>query len=103
MSRALGFDMQSMSSANTVEEMNQIVSLTDVLQMNFETIKLKGRFEKVLGEPYRPFYIMMYGLPFNGKSSAALLLADDLMKYHKMKALYVMNEERLDCKKKLHV
>lgn len=72
---------------------DEIVSLTDVVKMNFETIKLKGRFAPVLGEPYSPFYIMIYGLPYNGKSSTALLLADDLMKYHKLKALYVMNEE----------
>ncbi len=72
---------------------SQIVSLTDIVSMNFETIKLKGRFSKLLGEPYRPFYIMAYGLPYNGKSSVALLLADDLMKYHKLKVLYVMNEE----------
>ncbi len=71
---------------------DDIVSLSEVVKMNFETIKMKGRFAKLLGDLYNPFYILIYGLPYNGKSSVSLLFADDIMK-EGLKALYVMNEE----------
>ena len=60
--------------------------------MKFNTIKLNGKFGKLLGEPYSPFYLMIYGSRFNGKSSVAMLLADVLAKKGQ-KVLYISNEE----------
>jgi len=60
--------------------------------MKFNTIKLNGKFGKLLGEPYSPFYLMIYGARFNGKSSVAMLFADSLAK-RGFNVLYVSNEE----------
>lgn len=60
--------------------------------MNFSTLKLRGKFATLLGEPYIPFYLMIYGKRFHGKSSVALLFADTLVKSG-LKVLYVSNEE----------
>lgn len=61
--------------------------------MNFKTISIRGKFGKLLGKLYIPFYIMFYGSRFHGKSTAALLFADELVKQHGFKVLYVANEE----------
>ncbi len=60
--------------------------------MKFSTLSLPGKFGKLLGKPYNPFYLMIYGQRFNGKSSVALLLADLLVKCG-LKVLYISNEE----------
>ncbi len=60
--------------------------------MKFSTLSLTGKFSKLLGKPYNPFYLMIYGQRFNGKSSVALLFADLLVKCG-LKVLYVSNEE----------
>ena len=60
--------------------------------MKFSTLSIGGKFGKLLGKPYRPFYLMIYGARFNGKSSVAMLLADTLAKKNFM-VLYVSNEE----------
>ncbi|WP_430933984.1 hypothetical protein [Saccharicrinis sp. 156] len=61
--------------------------------MNFKTISIRGKFGKLLGKLYVPFYIMIYGSRFHGKSTVALMLADELVKQHRFKVLYVANEE----------
>ncbi len=60
--------------------------------MKFSTLSIGGKFGKLLGKPYKPFYLMIYGSRFNGKSSVAMLLADELVR-NGMKCLYVSNEE----------
>ena len=60
--------------------------------MKFSTFAIGGKFGKLLGKPYKPFYLMIYGNRFNGKSSVAMLLADELVKGG-LNALYVSNEE----------
>lgn len=72
---------------------NQIILATDLAKMKFKTISLRGKFGKLLGKLYDPFYIMFYGPRFHGKSSAALLFANDLVRQHNYKVLYVANEE----------
>ena len=72
---------------------DQIVLANDLAKMNFKTISLRGKFGKLLGKLYIPFYIMIYGSRFHGKSTAALLFADELVKQHGYKVLYVANEE----------
>jgi len=72
---------------------DQIVLANDLAKMNFKTITIKGKFGKLLGKLYVPFYIMIYGSRFHGKSTVALMFADELVKQHGHKVLYVANEE----------
>ncbi len=65
----------------------------DLAKMKFDTFSLTGKFGKLLGRPYNPFFIMIYGSRFNGKSTVALLLANELVKQRNLKVLYVANEE----------
>ena len=60
--------------------------------MKFKTLSIGGKFGKLLGRPYIPFYQMIYGARFHGKSSVAMLLADVLTKAG-LNVLYVSNEE----------
>jgi len=79
-------------SRNEIVNPNQVVSANELAKMKFSTLTLRGKFAKLLGKPYIPFYLMIYGNRFHGKSSVALLLADLLMKCG-LKVLYVSNEE----------
>jgi len=69
-----------------------VVSTDQLAKMKFSTLNLGGKFGKLLGQPYKPFYLMIYGQRFHGKSSVAMLLADVLAAKN-MKVLYVSNEE----------
>jgi predicted ATP-dependent serine protease len=71
---------------------NQVVSANQLAKMQFSTLSISGKFGKLLGKPYQPFYLMIYGARFNGKSSVAMLLADELAK-KSFNVLYVSNEE----------
>jgi KaiC/GvpD/RAD55 family RecA-like ATPase len=71
---------------------HQVVSADQLAKMKFSTLSIGGKFGRLLGKPYKPFYLMIYGNRFNGKSSVAMLLADELVKGG-LKALYVSNEE----------
>jgi predicted ATP-dependent serine protease len=70
----------------------QVISAGQLAKMKFSTLSIGGRFGKLLGKPYKPFYLMIYGSRFNGKSSVAMLLADELVKGG-LKVLYISNEE----------
>lgn len=72
---------------------DQVVLANELAKMNFQTFSIRGKFGKLLGKLYIPFYIMIYGSRFHGKSTAALLLADELVKQRGYKVLYVANEE----------
>ncbi len=80
-----------MTKTATVDP-NQVVSANELAKMKFSTLTLRGKFAKLLGKPYIPFYLMIYGQRFHGKSSVAMLLADLLVKCG-LKVLYVSNEE----------
>jgi predicted ATP-dependent serine protease len=80
------------STKNDVVYPHQVVSADQLAKMKFSTLSIGGKFGRLLGKPYKPFYLMIYGNRFNGKSSVAMLLADELVKGG-LKALYVSNEE----------
>jgi predicted ATP-dependent serine protease len=71
---------------------NQVVLAGELAKMKFSTLSIGGKFGELLGNPYKPFYLMVYGNRFHGKSSVAMLLADTLVK-RGLKVLYVSNEE----------
>jgi len=60
--------------------------------MKFSTLDIGGKFGKLLGKPYNPFYLMIYGERFNGKSSVAMLFAN-VLAGKGLKVLYISNEE----------
>ena len=47
----------------------QILSSQDLLRMDFETIGLKGKFRKLIGDPSVGFTAMVFGQPKSGKST----------------------------------
>lgn len=81
------------TARTTVIASNQVVLANDLAKMNFKTISIRGKFGKLLGKLYIPFYIMIYGSRFHGKSTVALMFADELVKQHGYRVLYVANEE----------
>ena len=80
------------STERTAVNSNQVVSASELAKMKFRTLTIDGLFGTLLGRPYIPFYLMIYGARFNGKSSVAMLLANVLAKKD-WKVLYVSNEE----------
>ena len=68
------------------------MSADQLAKMKFSTLSIGGKFGKLLGKPYKPFYLMIYGRRFHGKSSVAMLLANVLAAKN-LKVLYVSNEE----------
>jgi len=78
-------------SMNNFRDSN-VVSTSQLAKANFDTVKIGGKFGKLLGSPYNPFYLMIYGDRFNGKSSVAMLLANTLAK-KKNRVLYISDEE----------
>ncbi len=79
-------------TCKTTKENSQVVTTGELAKMKFDTYKIGGKFGQLLGEPYIPFSLMIYGNKYNGKSSIAMLLANEFAK-KKLKALYVSNEE----------
>lgn len=89
--KAVATKVVSRSKKNTCT--NKVVTATKLMKMKFQTISIRGRFGNLLGKLYQPFYIMIYGSRYHGKSSVALLFAHELVKQLRYKVLYVANEE----------
>lgn len=70
----------------------QILSSQDLLRMDFETIGLKGKFRKLIGDPSVGFTAMVFGQPKSGKSTLMLEFAQELAMNHG-KVLYAAIEE----------
>jgi predicted ATP-dependent serine protease len=79
-------------SRTTSVNSNQVVSANELAKMKFSTLSIGGKFGKLLGRPYKPFYLMIYGKRFHGKSSVAMLLAN-VLAGRGLNVLYVSNEE----------
>jgi hypothetical protein len=79
--RSGGKEFHRVSVANShVVSPGQVVSADQLAKMKFSTLSIGGRFGQLLGKPYKPFYLMIYGNRFKGKSSVAMLLTDELVK-----------------------
>ena len=79
-------------SRTTSVNSNQVVSASELAKMKFSTLSIGGKFGKLLGRPYKPFYLMIYGERFNGKSSVAMLFAN-VLAGKGLNVLYISNEE----------
>ncbi len=80
----------SMTPAAPVAE---TVSARDLAKMRFKTIGYNGRFKDVVGDPAVGFHMMVYGPPFNGKSSFVIELCKDLAALGKGRIAYLALEE----------
>jgi hypothetical protein len=69
------------------------VSARDLAKMQFQTIGYNGRFKDVIGDPAMGFHMMVYGKPFQGKSSFVIELCKDLAALNKGRIAYLALEE----------
>jgi hypothetical protein len=73
-------------------QLPEVISSTDLLKMEFETIGLEGKWKDLIGDPSVGFSMMVYGQPKSGKSTLMLEFAQYLAEHHG-KTLYVAIEE----------
>ena len=69
-----------------------IVSSKELLDMDFKTIGLQGKYRELIGDPAVGFTAMVYGLPKSGKSTLCLGFAKYLAQHHG-KVLFCAIEE----------
>jgi len=74
-------------------EIPEVIRSTDLAEMNFETIGLKGKYRELIGDPSVGFSAMIYGLPKSGKSTLCIDFAKHLAEHHG-KVLYCAIEEK---------
>jgi hypothetical protein len=73
----------------------ELICSTALLGMQFDTLNLRAKWKKLIGEPTKNFKIMIYGKPGGGKSTFSLEFAEHLSKELCLKVLYVAGEERI--------
>ena len=71
----------------------EIASAKDIRNMKFKSITLPSKYRQLLGKVPSNFRLLLWGAPGHGKSSLALIIANDIGKY--VKTLYVSAEESL--------
>lgn len=69
----------------------KIMSARDLVKQEFKTIGLQGRYRELIGDPEPGFSAMIYGKPFQGKSTLAIDFAKELTPLGKV--LYAAVEE----------
>lgn len=79
------------------------VSAKDLARMKFKTIGYEGKFKNVIGDPAIGFHMMVYGKPYQGKSSLVIELCKELAALNKGRIAYLALEEgiSLSMQKKL--
>ena len=87
----LGSSVSSVKSNNN-KSLSGVVTSEALMQMDFETIGLQGRFRELIGDPAVGFTAMVFGQPKGGKSTLMLEFAHYLASNHG-NALYVAFEE----------
>lgn len=71
---------------------SSVISSTSLPEMQFETIRLNGKYRELIGDPSVGFTAMVFGLPKSGKSTLCIDFARHLAEHHG-KVLYVAIEE----------
>ncbi|GAA4456994.1 hypothetical protein [Rurimicrobium arvi] len=79
------------SELSSAEEDVRIISAVEMVGMKFRTLGLQGRYRKLIGDPEPGFSAMIYGKPFQGKSTMAIDFAKELTRHGKV--LYCVYEE----------
>lgn len=70
-----------------------VISSNQLKKMEFETIPFKGEWKNLIGDPSKPFHIMIYGKAGMGKSTQSVLFARYIADDHKFNVLYLAKEE----------
>jgi len=70
-----------------------IVSSAQLKEMKFDYIKFSGDWKDLIGNPSKPFHIMIYGLPGSGKSTQSVNFVKYMANNHNFKVLYLAKEE----------
>jgi hypothetical protein len=82
----------SYSTSQKSKGLAGVMSSTDLVNMDFDTIGLKGKFRDLIGDPSVGFTAMVFGQPKSGKSTLMLEFAHHLAVHHG-EVLYVAFEE----------
>lgn len=79
--------------ASTVfaSDSRRIISAQQLRQQSFVTLQLPYRWREFIGKPSHNFNCVIHGLAGHGKSSLAMMLADDLTKFGEV--VYISGEE----------
>jgi len=72
-----------------------VIKATDLKNMKFESVKFNKGWEKIIGNPSLPFYLMVFGQGGGGKSTFSISFAEYLASEHNLKILYVPIEEQI--------
>lgn len=81
------------ADANTLAGLPDIISSTELEQMEYEYLGLTGEWLELLGNVATPFTMMLFGAPGSGKSTCAIRFAGYLAKELNKHILYVSAEE----------
>ncbi|MBI5541321.1 MAG: hypothetical protein HY951_14750, partial [Bacteroidia bacterium] len=91
-----GFSQKKSPELNGIEEEpenNEVIRSSELVNMNFKTIGLQGKYCELIGDPCVGFSAMVYGLPKSGKSTLCIDFAKYLAEHHG-KVLYCAIEEK---------
>ncbi len=91
----LGCACQQANGLDGLDRLPQVMSSMDFTRLQFNTIGLKGKWRKLIGDPSSNFTAMVFGKPKMGKSYLCIDFAGYLARHHG-KVLYVAREEGLD-------
>ena len=61
--------------------------------MMVEPLEFTGQWKDLIGNPSKPFHIMIYGLPGSGKSTQSVNFVKYMAKEHDFKVLFLSKEE----------
>ncbi len=70
-----------------------IVSSAQLKEMKFDYIEFTGDWKGLIGNPSKPFHIMIYGLPGSGKSTQSVNFVKYMANEHNFKVLFLSKEE----------
>ena len=70
-----------------------IVSSAQLKEMKFDYIEFTGDWKDLIGNPSKPFHIMIYGLPGSGKSTQSVNFVKYMANEHNFKVLFLSKEE----------
>jgi predicted ATP-dependent serine protease len=93
----LNDDLLNISNYNKIvsnNDSNQISSVSELRKSKFKPLVLSSKYKSLLGRVPDNFRLLLWGAPGHGKSSLALILANDIAR--KLKTLYVSAEESLN-------
>jgi hypothetical protein len=77
----------------TQSSSGRTISARDLARMHFKTIGYHGKYKSVIGDPAVGFKMMVYGKPFQGKSSMVIELCKELATLGRGNIAYLALEE----------